>query len=195
MSSIESPPSYPGEVFFNEKCPKSTAYHFTLERCRECVKLESGRYASTGILDELNIAITIPSHHTWPQVREQVWSRFQSGWPAILGKADLEDFAMGINMQYLAQDGRIRGRVELLTSDEDGLWDLCRRGGINVVRFRAHCAPREGVAAGQIKGKCDSWFEEVTREDLVEDIRGKSTKKGMDKGKGKSSVKHRCILQ
>ncbi|CAD0112729.1 unnamed protein product [Aureobasidium uvarum] len=151
MSSNDPPPSYNGTTAVSEKpiivCEKpktSTSYHLTLQRSKRTIALPSGRYACSGTIEEMDVAITISDNDTWLKIREEIWRLYQQVYPAYMGAADITDYCMGASMQYTALEGDVFGRVQAIEAKDDALWVFLKRDDISIINIIAYCSPREG---------------------------------------------------
>ncbi|KAI5197594.1 hypothetical protein E4T39_07167 [Aureobasidium subglaciale] len=200
MTSYELPPSYHGTTtVISEKPAESTAYHITLQRYKRLVKLESGRSATYGFLEDNNVAIVLLPTDSWDEVQDKIWLLYQEAWPAILGNRKREEYASGgLDVQYSAQDGTVMGRIQLLCSEGDAFWDFFNSNDIKIVRFIAHYAPLFGEAAGEVKCNHDTFrgltfIEKKKKKDCVKDRVRESFKE--IKIEKEAKKKHHCVIQ
>lgn len=91
----------------SNKPTESGSYHLTLERRKKSVLHTSGLWSPRDTIDERHATITISENATWYEVRTDIWRLFTKAWPAMLGKAKLEDYVLVVDMQYTAQEGGV----------------------------------------------------------------------------------------
>ncbi|KAK6001367.1 hypothetical protein QM012_002698 [Aureobasidium pullulans] len=170
----------------SEKPAGSRTYHLTLERRKWTIMLASGLPGSMGAIEDRDAAITISDNATWYEVREEIWRLYKEAWPAILGKAKLEDYAVGADLQYTALDGGIHGHISMLELEEDAFWEFRKRDDIHIVRFAAYCSPFKGGAPGKVGST-----------EYISKYLGLNVQKPRKKSHSKEASKsqHRCILQ
>lgn len=192
MPSDEPPPSYYGTtlsekpVIVSEKPAKSNTYHITLQRCKRIVSLESGRYGVQGLIEDEDLAITIPADQSWPEVRTRIFDLYQKAWPVHMYGANYLTFGLAMSVQYSIRDGDVLGRIHLLDLVDDGLWDFLKRDDVDIINLIASSAPRYMEARGEI--------DPHPRKSLVDGLELAAVKHARQpKDKGKS--KHRCVLQ
>ncbi|KAG9649336.1 hypothetical protein KCU64_g9472, partial [Aureobasidium melanogenum] len=163
----------------------SRTYHLTLERCKKSVVHTSGLRGPRDTIEDRDATITISDNATWDQVRKEIWRLYKKAWPAILGKAELEDYVLAADMQYTAQEGGVYGRVSMFEFEGDPFWAFHKRDDINVISFGAYCAPRHGEASGEVRSP--NYVSQRLKID--QELRGKA------KPKKASKSQQRCIVQ
>ena len=187
------PPSYYGTTTVSEKPSMksekpagSRTYHLTLERRKWTIMLACGLAGCMGLIEQADAAITIPDNADWDKIRKEIFRLYKKAWPAILGKAKLEDYAITVHMDYTAQDGGPYRQVSMLEYDGDALWQFRKRDDINIIKFCASCSPLKGEAPGKVRSS------EYVRKHL-----GVYEQKPRMETKPKegSKSKHHCILQ
>ncbi|KAH0285541.1 hypothetical protein KCU62_g7439, partial [Aureobasidium sp. EXF-3399] len=192
MSSTEPPPSYYGTtlsekpVTVSEKPTKAATYHITLQRCKKLILLESGRYGVQGLIEDMDLAITISPDKDWYEVRKKIFDLYKKAWPEHMRRANSADYGLSMSAQYSIRDGEVLGHIKLLDKVGDGLWDFLKRDDVHIINLIASAAPRYKEARGEIRRH--------PRKSLVDGLELAAVNQAREV-EVKSKSKHRCILQ